>query len=275
MKRLITFALLLGMLLFPALARADFVAGYLADCSAVTATTCTEFTSTGYGRQLIRFSDPVNGVTVNRNTYSFGNGAVGTLAGRAIYDAPTGGNLMLVWPIAVPFAVSIDQGDAGAIQLIITALAAVPNASNFNIAYPVGSGAIGTTPDGSSVTEGTVALQIKLGILSVQAAAADTFLVRVSTTGFSYQALATNSLLIISGAGTLATGTVIMPVGLPDGSVFTLACGVTVTSLTITPGATQTVLGSVTTCGPSVGHAWRYMASASGGGPVKTWYMLF
>ena len=78
-----------------------FIDAYLALCSAVSPGAATELMVPGYARQPIGFNDPVDGVTVSAVPYAFGMTVRGAV-GRAIYDAPTGGNLLLVCPFATP-----------------------------------------------------------------------------------------------------------------------------------------------------------------------------
>lgn len=112
-----------------------FIEGYLALCSAVQTGTATELSGvTGYARQSIAFGEPVDGVTFSTVPYTFGMGVrwinngqqlFPTPAGRAIYDAPTGGNLLLVLPFATPYArgrLPWDAGDVGHLRLFFTAL---------------------------------------------------------------------------------------------------------------------------------------------------------
>ncbi len=53
--------------------------------------------------------------------------------------------------------------------------------------------------------------------------------------------------VIINAAGTLATGTIIMPSALFDGQYITFTSNQTITALTLTPNAGQTVNGTATT----------------------------
>lgn len=102
-----------------------FIDGYLCLCSAVGAGTATELTAAGYARQPIAFGEPVDGVTVSTLPYSFGMGLRAGPLGRAIYDAPTGGNLLLVLPHPTPYApgrLPWDAGELGHLRLFFTAL---------------------------------------------------------------------------------------------------------------------------------------------------------
>jgi len=120
----------------------DFISGFLGLCSAVGVGTATEIAAPGYSRQAIRFSDAVSGAAVNSNGYDFGNVEVAPVAGRAIYDAPTGGNLLLVLPHQQPRPPqggSIDRGEAGYLTIIFSALASYPTSSAFSGSFAPGS----------------------------------------------------------------------------------------------------------------------------------------
>lgn len=102
-----------------------FIDGYLALATAVSAGGATEFSGSGYARQPIAFGDPVDGVAFSAVPYSFGMALRAFPAGRAIYDAPTGGNLLLVLPFPTPTATGRlpwDAGEAGHLRLFFTAL---------------------------------------------------------------------------------------------------------------------------------------------------------
>ena len=132
----------------------DFVSGFLALCSSVGAGTATEISAAGYARQGIGFSMPRNGVCVNGNSFDFG--AVepsANIAGRGVYDAPTGGNLLLVLPHAaprLPQGGSVDRGEAGYITLILNALASYPSGDAFSGTFSAG-GLLGMCYDGDEI----------------------------------------------------------------------------------------------------------------------------
>ncbi len=106
-----------------------FIDAYLALVTAAGAGTATEVTLPGYNRQPISFGQPVNGICFSATAFSFGqafmpNGVVG----RAIYDAPTGGNLLLVLPFPIPLAgtrLPRDSGDQNFLRLAFSALTGV------------------------------------------------------------------------------------------------------------------------------------------------------
>ncbi len=103
-----------------------FIDAYLGLVTAVGTGTCTEVSIPGYSRQAICFSAPRAGVSVTARSWNFGFARPGQLAGRALYDAPTGGNLLLTLPFSaarpVPGGGPVDQGDVGDIVLTFTAL---------------------------------------------------------------------------------------------------------------------------------------------------------
>ncbi len=113
-----------------------FIDGFLALCSTVGTGTCTEPTVAGYARQPISFGPSIKGVAVTAVPFTFGPAVTssGTFAGRAIFDAPTAGNLLLVLPFPSarpPSARLSDAGDVGAIRLLFDALATYPNGDAF------------------------------------------------------------------------------------------------------------------------------------------------
>ena len=161
MKRFFAVAVALGFVVFAPAAHAALFVGWLAECTATTTTTCTELTGSGYARQPIILATPLFGKAVNTAPYSFAS--TGTIAGRALYDAATAGNLVAVMPLATPLVVSQpgDRGDVGSLSLTVTALVAVPNGS-FSQAAVASGAAIGPTQDGSAATAGS-ALTITRG----------------------------------------------------------------------------------------------------------------
>ncbi len=111
-----------------------FIDGYLALATAVGPGTATECALPGYARQPIAFSDPVDGIAFNANPFTFGMALRAGAVGRAIYDAPTGGNLLLVLPFPTPIATGRlpwDSGEAGFLRLFFTALQQVHRGASY------------------------------------------------------------------------------------------------------------------------------------------------
>lgn len=101
-----------------------FLAGFLALGQPTGPGQFTETTQLGYARQPIIFGDVVDGNCFNSNAYTFGMTVRG-FSGRAIYDAPAGGNLLLVLPFPTPLApgrLPWDTLDAGTLRLTFTAM---------------------------------------------------------------------------------------------------------------------------------------------------------
>ncbi len=120
-----------------------FVSGFLALCSAVGPGTATEMSVPGYNRQAIRFNTALFGRAVSANPYTFGYLTLDALAGRAIYDAPTGGNLLLVLPLAAPRPRYLqglaDANEAGALHMQLDALAAFPDGDAYSGTFAAGA----------------------------------------------------------------------------------------------------------------------------------------
>jgi hypothetical protein len=260
-------AALLG--LFATQARAEsFISGFLAQCTAIGNGTCTEQTATGYARQPISFSRIVNAVSnsasvasVNQSTpYYFPQSVSGQIAGHAIYDALTGGNLVATIPYAV--AVSLpsqgDRGDVGSLTFTVPAgNYYAPDALNTVIqAFSL----IGLTPDGSSVFTGNAALWVQHGNGMPFYGSADVTTRTVTeVTAFSLTPPIGVSAVDIKGAGTLAAGALVLPTPQTDGFLFRLSCSVTVTALTVTATTPATIVGTApATCGPNAGHQLQY-----------------
>jgi hypothetical protein len=172
MTRLIRNAALLALTAFafaahgsPAMAQ-HFVDGFLAQCTAVSAGTCTESTATGYARQQIQFQLPVNGVSVSANAYTFGPAGIGSIAGHAVYTALTGGTVVEVLPLAAATTFSggaLDHGESGALSVTYSALTSYHDAGFYGGTYASGA-TIGTDNAGGTVTAGQT-LTIDRGIL--------------------------------------------------------------------------------------------------------------
>ena len=87
--------------------------------------------------------------------------------------------------------------------------------------------------------------------------------------GFSYAASSTLSRLILTPAGVLATGTVTMPAAPVDNAQWNLSSTNTITALTLSPAAGQTILNAPATLTAGVGVGYTYSASNA------TWYRLY
>ena len=259
-------------------AHALFISGFLAQCTAVASGSCTEQTATGYARQPIAFGNIANVVANSSATasvaqavpYSFAQGVSGSIAGHAIYDAPSGGNLLAVLPYAGSYTIPSygDRGDVGSLSFTVPAANGYPP-NGLNTTYQAG-GTIGATPDGSVVSTG-IAFKVEHGDGYPFYGTTDATTRQVTeTTGFSYIVAPGVSALNVKGAGTLATGAIALPIPQADGSIFRLSCSITVTALTVTPGSGATITGTApTTCGTNASHELQYFAGDT------TWHVLF
>jgi len=90
---------------------------------------------------------------------------------------------------------------------------------------------------------------------------------QVSTTGFSYTFAAGTQVLIIEPAGTLATGTIIMPAAPADGMTITVESTQQVTALTMS-GNGGTVVGPAVQLIPNQPLSWVYRTSNTSWYPV-------
>ena len=259
------------MFLLAQAAEARTIDGWLGECQVTGTGACTEPATPGYARQPISFSTLGAGLTVNAQPYTFGQGVTGTIAGRAVYDAPTGGRLLLVLPSAAPIAIPSqgDRGDVGALRFTLAPLAGYSRVDAFSGSFALGS-ILGNTPDGSTVTAGTNET-ITRGVLAANPGSIDALPLQVAeTTGFNLQIPASTTTVDVQGAGTLSTGTVLLPLIPTSGQIERLLCDVTVTTLTLSPGTGTTLIGSApTSCGPNASHEFQYL------GANATWHVLF
>ncbi len=132
-----------------------FVDGFLALCPTVSVGACTEPSASNYYRQPISFSRSVNGTSVSSIGFNFGQGvsSAGPFAGRAVFDAPTGGNMLFVLPFPAPRVLGgriPDAGDVGAIRLLFDALASYPNSDAYSGTFAAGA-TLGETFDEGSL----------------------------------------------------------------------------------------------------------------------------
>ncbi len=80
---------------------------------------------------------------------------------------------------------------------------------------------------------------------------------------------------LLRPAGTLAALTVLLPSGVPDGSMLRVASSAAVTALTVTATGGASVVGAPTALVANVGIAFQYMAvNAANGITVGTWQRL-
>jgi hypothetical protein len=84
--------------------------------------------------------------------------------------------------------------------------------------------------------------------------------------GFTETFGASDDAIILYHAGTIGSGTVTMPASPLDGQVVHISLAMTVTNLTVSANAGQTLLGSPTTGGVSTPCAFVYRAANT------TWY---
>lgn len=85
-------------------------------------------------------------------------------------------------------------------------------------------------------------------------------------TGFAFQQPNGAADLVINPAGTIAAGTITFPQAPKDGDNFTVRSSQTVTALTCTPGAGQTINGAPTTIAINTGFTYKYVLS------LLTWF---
>ncbi len=132
-----------------------FIDGFLGLATSVTPQGITEWAGSTppYARQPVSFGEPVNGICYSASPYTFGQGSRGGVMGRALYDAPAGGNLLLFWPFPTPLApdrLGWDSGDQGYLRLAFSALAGYPRGAAFTGRFAAGA-VVGSASDRNDV----------------------------------------------------------------------------------------------------------------------------
>lgn len=93
--------------------------------------------------------------------------------------------------------------------------------------------------------------------------------VQVPTTGFTITVANNTSTLLLNPAGTLATGTVTMPAAPFDGQEVRFSSTQIVTTLTVSPNASQTISNAPSTIAAGQGYAWIYHLATT------NWFRLY
>jgi hypothetical protein len=89
---------------------------------------------------------------------------------------------------------------------------------------------------------------------------------QVPTTGFSYTFAVGTNVLVMNPAGTLATGTITMPLAPADGMTITFSSTQTITALTVNANTGQSIVSAVTTVAANGGAVYLYRLANT------TWY---
>ena len=94
------------------------------------------------------------------------------------------------------------------------------------------------------------------------------FIRQVPLTGFALTIDAVISTLILDPAGTLASGTITMPVNPSDGQIVRVASSKAITSITFSPNTGQAIANAPTSFNAGDGYEFVYAAAQT------TWYEL-
>lgn len=93
--------------------------------------------------------------------------------------------------------------------------------------------------------------------------------VQIPTTGFTITVANATQSLILNPAGTLAAGTITMPATPIDGQEVRFSSTQTVTALTVSPNAAQTISNAPTTIAPGQGYGYIYHLATT------NWFRLY
>jgi len=147
----------------------SFFTGWIGYGTGVVAGVLQEPADPSYARRMIVFSGLENGVTfdVTAGTVGPSTTAWGTIAVAGLFDAASGGNLLVSFALPVPVAVGVGSTLSTSSRAnVITGCPGGPG--TLALSLPSGS-TVGLSPDGRLYTA-NVALQILSGVLSAQAA---------------------------------------------------------------------------------------------------------
>lgn len=147
----------------------SFFSGWIGYGSAVVAGNLQEPADLSYARRPISFSSLENGTAYDINAGTVGPSTVawGMLAFGGLFDAVSGGNLLVSFPLAVPVNLGVGSTlSTGPGTNVITGCHVGSGA--LAVSLPAGC-IVGQTADGRSYTA-NIALQVIGGVLSAQAA---------------------------------------------------------------------------------------------------------
>lgn len=93
--------------------------------------------------------------------------------------------------------------------------------------------------------------------------------VQAPLAGFSISMSSTDKILMLTPAGVLATGTIVLPSSPYDGQPVQVSSTKTVTSLNVSPAGTETVFNAPTTLAGGAGFSYFFRSSDN------AWYRLY
>jgi hypothetical protein len=146
---------------------ASFFSGWIGYGIGLQGGTLQEPADSAYARRPIAFSVLENGMAFDVGSGTVGPSSVawGTLTIAGLFDAPTGGNLLVVFPLRLPVTINVGATyttGPGANLVFGRDLRSGANTQTF----PAGT-VIGFTPDGRQMVA-NLPLQLSAGVLSAQ-----------------------------------------------------------------------------------------------------------
>lgn len=118
-------------------------------------------------------------------------------------------------------------------------------------------------------TTGSTGVPTAVSISSIIGAAGASYSYQKPSTGFSITIPASTDVLALNPTGALLAGTVVMTASPTDGFIQRIASSQTITTLTISPNAGQTILDAPTTLSAGAGVAFIWIA------PDSVWIRLY
>ena len=146
---------------------ATFFSGWIGYGAAVQGGVLQEPADVAYARRPIVFAPLQNGMTfdVNSGTVGPSSAAWGTLSFAGLFDAMSGGNLLVVFPLSLPVVIGAGATYTTGPGTNLVSGCGTP-ADRATHLFPAGT-MVGVTPDGRMLVA-NIPLQLNNGVLSAQ-----------------------------------------------------------------------------------------------------------
>ncbi len=146
---------------------ANFFSGWIGYGTAVQGNVLQEPADAAYARRPIVFAPLQNGMTFDINSGTVGPSSVawGTLIFAGLFDAVSGGNLLVVFPLLLPVTVGAGATYTTGPGTNLVSGCGMPNGVATSL-FPAGT-MVGVTPDGRMLVA-NISLQLINGALSAQ-----------------------------------------------------------------------------------------------------------
>ncbi len=145
----------------------NFFSGWIGYGAGVQGSVLQEPSDAAYARRSIVFAPLQNGTTFDMNSGTVGpsSAAWGTLSFAGLFDAVSGGNLLVVFPLLVPVVIGAGATYTTGPGTNVLGGCGARDGVTMHL-FPAGT-TVGATPDGRILTA-NIPLQLSNGVLSAQ-----------------------------------------------------------------------------------------------------------